>query len=83
MSQVALEAFLARLYTDAEARSSFLADPGNAARDAGLDRAEVDAMCATDIVGLQMAATSYAHKREQHRSPKKKAFDLLWSWWRR
>ena len=82
MSQVSLEAYLACLYTDAAARESFLADPTGAARRAGFSQEEADALGSIDRAGLRMAAASYAHKREQHRRPKKKLRDLLLSWWR-
>ena len=36
-----LEAYLARLYLDRDARAAFVADPGGAARRAGLNEAEV------------------------------------------
>jgi hypothetical protein len=57
----AFEAFLARLYVDAEARAAFLADPRAAAR--GLAPDEVAALERIDRVGLELAADSFAHKR--------------------
>jgi len=66
MSAAALEAFLARLYTDAALRARFLTAPGAVARDAGLDPAQVQAMEAIDRVGLALAAESYARKRDAH-----------------
>jgi hypothetical protein len=57
------EAFLARLYVDADARAHFLADPTAAAIQAHLDPAEVAAVGKIDRLGLQMAATSFARKR--------------------
>lgn len=58
-----LEAFLARLYVDAEARTHFLADPIAAAQQAHLDPDEIAAVEKIDRLGLQMAATSFARKR--------------------
>lgn len=67
MSSPALEAFLARLYTDQDARARFTADIRGEALRAGLSDAEATALQGIDVTGLQMAATSYARKREQHR----------------
>ena len=83
MSQAALEAYLARLYTDAALRGSFLADPAAAARDAGLDEADASALGRIDRAGLQMAAASYARKREQHKRPKTRLATWLLGWRRR
>jgi hypothetical protein len=80
MSAMTLEAYLARLYTDAAARERFLADPVGEARQAGLDEADAIAMRDIDQAGLRMAATSYANKRAQHRRPKKKLTDALMGW---
>ena len=63
---VRLEAFLARIYVDAEARAKFLADPRKVATDAGLTPEEVDSMETIDRAGLEMTARSLAKKR-QHR----------------
>lgn len=82
MSSVSLEAYLARLYTDAAAREIFLANPVGAARDAGLSEAEANSLSTIDKIGLKMAAASYAHKREQHRRPKKKLHEQMLSWLR-
>ena len=80
-ASVALEAYLARLYTDSAERKKFLSDPVAAARDAGLSDEYANALLNIDKVGLRMAAASYAHKREQHRLPKKKLHELLFAWW--
>ncbi len=70
MSRPAFEAFLARLYVDAEFRAAFLADPAGVARAAALDEDEVAAMAAIDRPGLALAARSFAHKRaEKKRGP--------------
>jgi len=57
------EAFLARLYVDADLREAFLADPERVARAAALRADEVAALVAIDREGLALAATSFAHKR--------------------
>ena len=67
MSGVALEAYLARLYTDAAARARFDADPEGEAKRAGLSAAECTAMMRCDRVGLEMAAASFGHKRTRYR----------------
>ena len=63
MSAAAFEAFLARLYVDADARARFLADPRGEAQRAGLAPAECRALESIDRVGLQLAAASYERKR--------------------
>ena len=63
MSRPRFEAFLAELYVDPEARRRFLADPHAAARAAGLDESEADALARVDRVGLELAARSFASKR--------------------
>ena len=83
MSSIALEAYLARLYTDAAARENFFADPACATREAGLNEADSTALCNIDMAGLRMAAASYANKREQHRRPRRKLFDTFSRWWAR
>ena len=59
-----LEAFLARLYTDAELRARFLADPAGEARRAGLDAESAERLAQIDRAGLELAAASFAAKRE-------------------
>ena len=80
MNQVALEAYLAKLYTDADARTAFLADPLRAARIAGLDEEDAKSLCGIDRAGLKMAAASYAHKRDLHRRHKRRLVELLKDW---
>ena len=63
MSHPRFETFLVELYTDAEARRRFLADPVSAARLAGLDEHDVDALARIDRVGLELAARSFESKR--------------------
>ncbi|MEO8125608.1 MAG: hypothetical protein ABI822_00875 [Bryobacteraceae bacterium] len=57
------EAFLARVYVDAEFRLRFLADPLGEARRAGLSEAEAVALDEMDRGGLKLAAGSYQAKR--------------------
>jgi hypothetical protein len=61
----ALEAFLAQLYTDARLRARFLAAPLAEATRAGLAAPEAQALQYMDCVGLELAARSFAHKRQQ------------------
>jgi hypothetical protein len=67
MTSPAFEAFLARLYTDENARSAFLIDPAATARQAGLTVAECDELAKIDRIGLELAAASFARKREKRR----------------
>jgi hypothetical protein len=60
---VKLEAFLAKLYIDAEFRSRFLAEPRVEAARHGLDERETKAIVAIDKGGLKMAAASTNAKR--------------------
>jgi hypothetical protein len=68
MSSPALEAFLARLYTDEPALAQFLRAPTEAARAAGLDDPEVSALANADHIGLAVAAASYRAKQERRKS---------------
>jgi hypothetical protein len=70
MSSVQLETFLARLYTDETWRNQFLANPEALARAAGLAESDVSALASIDRTGLQMAAASFAHKREARQRSK-------------
>jgi hypothetical protein len=63
MSAIRVEALLARLYVDADARRRFLSDPRAYARRAGLTDADVEAMGRLDRVGLELAARSFEAKR--------------------
>jgi len=67
MSHPRFEAFLATLYTDAEARQRFLADPRQTARLAGLDERDVEALAHIDRIGLELAARSFEAKRAAQR----------------
>ncbi len=64
MSSPGLEAYLARLFTDAEERERFLRE-GTA--PAGLSDAERASLAGIDRVGLRMAAESYGAKRAARR----------------
>jgi hypothetical protein len=70
MSAPGVEAFLARLYSDAALRESFLQDDKTGAKtamaDLSLTEIEQAALLEIDRVGLQMAAASYANKRAHH-----------------
>ena len=69
MSSTRLEAFLARLYVDSEARASFKANPRAEAKKAGLSDEQSTALENLDCIGLQMAACSFAKKRQLKRRP--------------
>jgi hypothetical protein len=64
MSARAVEAFLARIYVDADARLRFKRNPRAEAQSAGLSEEECAALENIDWVGLEMAARSFAHKRQ-------------------
>ena len=69
MSTPKLEQFLARIYVDPAARARFLANPRGEAARAGLPEDQCLALESIDRIGLEMAARSYARKRE-HKKPK-------------
>jgi hypothetical protein len=75
MSAQKLEAFLAKLYVDAQARSRFLADPHGEALSAGLTPNECVALEKVDLVGLELSTESLARKRAS-RPPKRTASRL-------
>jgi hypothetical protein len=72
MSATQFEAFLARLYVDAEARENFKANPRDESKKAGLSDEQCAALENLDWIGLEMAARSFARKRQLKRRP---------SWW--
>jgi hypothetical protein len=78
MSAQKFEAFLAKLYVDDQARSRFLADPRRETLNAGLTENECAALEKIDLVGLKLAAASFARKRASH--PPKKAVSKLTRW---
>ena len=65
MSTSLLEAFLARIYVDAQARERFLSDPEAEASGAGLSHDEIEAVKQIDRVGLELFAVSLEQKRER------------------
>lgn len=75
------ESFLVRLYVDGDLRQRFLADPRAVAIASGLAGDEIASAVAIDRPGLELAAASFAHKRQRRRPP----FRLRqwWSGWRR
>jgi hypothetical protein len=81
MSARKLEAFLAKLYVDGNARSRFLADPQREASNAGLTEDDCAGLEKIDIVGLELAADSFARKRAS-RPPRKPGSNLT-HWLRR
>ena len=70
MSSPALEAFLARLYTEPALLQAFVADPQRTALGAGLTPDDAVRLQRTDTTGLQMAAASFARKRESYQRRK-------------
>lgn len=72
MSDKVLEAFVARLYTDAALRNEFIARPEAVALAAGLDAATARRLAGTDLEGLELAADSFAHKRAAHAAKPRK-----------
>ncbi|MGA2811516.1 MAG: hypothetical protein ABSG16_08970 [Candidatus Acidiferrum sp.] len=64
MSSTALEAFLALLYVDGEARARFRVNPRREAERAGLTDEESAAVMKIDLIELEMTARSFAAKRK-------------------
>lgn len=81
MSAQKLEVFLAKLYVDEQARSRFLADPRREALNAGLTEDDRAALEKIDLIGLELAAHSFAAKRAS--SPPRKPVSNLTRWLRR
>jgi hypothetical protein len=73
-----IEALLARICVDPQARARFLADPRAEARRAGLDEADRDALAAIDVVGLELAADSFARKRARSAPSRRGLWQRLW-----
>ena len=65
MSTPNLEAFLARIYVDVQARERFLSNPTAEALRAGLSADEVRAVQQIDRVGLELFAISLERKRRK------------------
>ena len=72
------DAFLVRLYTDDELRRAFLVDPRTVARAAGLSEAEAAALEGIDRPGLELAARSFAAKRQG--APGRQGLAGRWRW---
>ena len=68
MSTSLLEAFLARIYVDAQAREKFLRDPTAEAVRAGLSDDEIEAVKQIDQVGLELFTVSLERKRQREYS---------------
>ena len=66
MSVSKLEAFLALIYVDPEARERFLSNPGAEALRAGLSPEEIEAVKQIDQVGLELFAASLERKRSRN-----------------
>jgi hypothetical protein len=81
MSARKFEAFLAKLYVDDNLRSRFLADPRREASNAGLTDEDCAALEKIDLIGLELAAASFARKRAS-RPPRKPGSNLT-RWLRR
>jgi hypothetical protein len=72
MSASDLEAFLARIYTDARARARFRADPDGEAARAGLDRDERAALLRNlDWDGIELYARGLVEKHARHSRPRR------------
>ena len=69
MSSTQFEAFLARLYVDPNARANFKANPRAESQKAGLSDLECTSLENLDWIGLEMAARSFAKKRQLKRRP--------------
>ncbi len=67
MSAREFETFLTRIYVDAGARARFKENPRAEAQRAGLSDEECVALENADLVGLEMAARSFARKRQLKR----------------
>ena len=63
---IRLEAFLALIYVDAEARARFLSDPNGEASRFGLSDETCRRLSAIDRQGLELAAASFERKRSKH-----------------
>ena len=63
MSSKLFEAFLAKIYVDAKARTRFLSDPLGEAERAGLSPEEALDLQNIDWVGLKLASRSFEKKR--------------------
>jgi len=57
-----IEAFLAKIYVDANFRARFLADMRSVAASYGLNERQTEALAAMDLTGLKMTALSISRK---------------------
>jgi hypothetical protein len=78
MSSPALEALLARLYTDETALAAFLAAPHEVALAAGLDAATVTELAAVDRGDLIAAAHSFRATRAKRFNARKPSRLARW-----
>jgi hypothetical protein len=78
-----LEAYLARLYLDADARRAVSADPRGAAMRAGLDDMDAEAVAHIDRAGLELTASSLQARREDRRGREAGWWMRLRRWLRR
>jgi hypothetical protein len=79
-----LEAFLARLYVDSDARLDFLRDRARAAIAAGLTESECLAVAELDAGALELAARGFTHKRRAaQRIRSQRSRGNPWCWFRR
>ena len=62
---VALEAYLARLLLEPEARARFAAAPSAEAQRAGVSEDDNRTLAGLDLEALELAAVSFAHKRQR------------------
>jgi hypothetical protein len=62
MSSSRLEAFLAKIYVNEQAREKFLADPRGEAIRAGLTESEIVSVEKIDRVGLELTVRSLTRK---------------------
>ncbi len=68
MNTPEVEAFLARLYTDANFLARFLESPGEVLESEKLSTEQRAALAAMDRSELILAANSYRHKRDSRKS---------------
>ena len=81
MTTPRFEAFLATLYVDADLRRRFVADARATAAAAGLDAGQIEALAQIDLVGLELAARSYAAKRESMPARKPSRLARVFRFW--
>ena len=81
MTSPVFEAFLARLYVEEETRRRFLADPRGTAATAGLSVEECEVLSRIDRADLELAALSFARKREQQVRRRRSRWTGT-AWWR-